>query len=180
MQNAEIQSFKTEIAYLLYFVENVVKKDMFIKEGRRVKNMNNVNSPKHYNNPGQKECIEEMLNRFGVEAVKNFCELNAYKYRYRADAKGGEEDLQKAAWYEGFLKCLEINEQSKNTVYAVFDRNGEFLRAFAECYKAIKYLKNLDDSHEFSWIDAVENGYSTSKIAQIKQGEVVVVNKPYV
>lgn len=59
-----------------------------------------VNHPQHYNIPGRKECIAEMLDVYGAEKVKAFCELNAYKYRYRHTLKGGAEDLQKAAWYD--------------------------------------------------------------------------------
>lgn len=59
-----------------------------------------VNHPKHYNIPGRKECITEMLEMYGADKVKAFCELNAYKYRYRHTLKGGEEDLKKAAWYD--------------------------------------------------------------------------------
>lgn len=59
-----------------------------------------VNHPGHYNIPGRKECIEEMLDVYGPEKVKAFCELNAYKYRYRHTLKGGAEDLKKAAWYD--------------------------------------------------------------------------------
>lgn len=59
-----------------------------------------VNHPQHYNVPGRKECIAEMLDVYGAEKVKAFCELNAYKYRYRHTLKGGEEDLKKAAWYD--------------------------------------------------------------------------------
>ena len=58
-----------------------------------------VNHPAHYQMPGRKECIEEMLEKFGVEAVKHFCLLNAYKYNYRHEMKNGNEDLQKAEWY---------------------------------------------------------------------------------
>lgn len=46
-----------------------------------VKTMDNVNHPAHYNAPGRKECIVEMLEKFGSEKVQIFCELNAYKYR---------------------------------------------------------------------------------------------------
>lgn len=60
--------------------------------------LDNVNHPAHYNT-GKHECIEEMIALFGVEAVKAFCRLNVYKYRYRASAKGGAEDLDKADWY---------------------------------------------------------------------------------
>lgn len=68
----------------------------------------NVNHPRHYNINGRKECIVEMVEKFGVDAVKTFCELNAYKYRYRHELKGGQEDLEKAKWYEDYaerLKC---------------------------------------------------------------------------
>jgi hypothetical protein len=58
----------------------------------------NVHSPKHYNAPGRKECIEEMLELFGKEKVITFCELNSFKYRYRHVMKNGQEDLDKARW----------------------------------------------------------------------------------
>lgn len=71
--------------------------------------MEKVNHPQHYNRPGRKECIEEMLDIYGPEKVSAFCELNAYKYRYRAGLKGNkDEDLKKADWY---LK--KMNEISK-------------------------------------------------------------------
>lgn len=62
--------------------------------------LSSVDHPAHYNIPGRKECITEMLDKYGAEKVKAFCELNAYKYRYRHTLKGGAEDLQKAAWYD--------------------------------------------------------------------------------
>ena len=66
-----------------------------------------VNHPAHYNIPGRKECIEEMIDRFGVEAVISFCRLNVYKYRYRVELKNGVEDLKKAEWYESKASELE-------------------------------------------------------------------------
>ena len=65
-----------------------------------------VEHPDHYNIPGRKECIDEMLELFGVEKVKAFCELNSYKYRYRHEMKNGEEDLKKAEWYDKKLEEL--------------------------------------------------------------------------
>lgn len=59
----------------------------------------NVNHPKHYGREGAMECIDEMLLIFGAEAVKHFCLLNAWKYRYRSADKNGEEDLKKSDWY---------------------------------------------------------------------------------
>ena len=58
-----------------------------------------VNHPKHYCREGAMQRIDEMLLVFGKEAVMQFCLLNAWKYRYRAADKGGEEDLKKSDWY---------------------------------------------------------------------------------
>lgn len=63
--------------------------------------MENVNHPDHYQ--GKNECIDVMVAMFGLEAVKHFCMCNAYKYRYRSKQKGGEEDIEKAEWYETWL-----------------------------------------------------------------------------
>ena len=55
--------------------------------------VDNVNHPKHYtSHPSGVECItvtEHMTFNIG----------NAVKYLWRADLKGGAEDLKKAAWY---------------------------------------------------------------------------------
>ena len=67
----------------------------------------NVNHPAHYNREGRKECIVEMQELFGIEAVKNFCLLNAYKYLYRNGLKiGAKTDLAKSKWY--FNKYAEL------------------------------------------------------------------------
>ena len=64
-----------------------------------------VNHPKHYNT-GKFECIDVMVEVFGIEATQNFCVLNAFKYIYRSDHKGKKtEDIKKAEWYlEEYLK----------------------------------------------------------------------------
>ena len=62
------------------------------------KHFDNVNKPKHYAN-GEYECIDVMLDVFGVEAVKSFCLCNAFKYIWRAGNKNGVEDTKKASWY---------------------------------------------------------------------------------
>lgn len=64
-----------------------------------------VDHPEHYQ--GKNECIDVMIAMFGAEAVKSFCRCNAYKYRFRADRKNGEEDIRKAEWYESKLIELE-------------------------------------------------------------------------
>ena len=79
--------------------------------------MSNIDHPKHYNREGALEAINEMLLIFGTEAVKNFCICNAWKYRYRASDKNGEEDLKKSDWYINKYKelCEIDNIKNKST-----------------------------------------------------------------
>ena len=75
------------------------------------KEIDDVNNPPHYK-VHKHECIDEMVAVFGAGAVKKFCMCNAWKYRYRAGAKNGEEkekDLAKADWY--ISKVIELNEE---------------------------------------------------------------------
>jgi len=75
---------------------------------------NNVEHPSHYNREGAMECIDEMIEVFGIEAVKNFCLCNVWKYRYRAADKNGEEDLKKSDWYMN--KYVELQKETGTTV----------------------------------------------------------------
>lgn len=80
---------------------------------------NAINHPSHYNIEGRKECIVEMEDIWGIEAVITFCVLNAYKYRYRAGAKSQEtltQDLKKADWYEEYAEKLKkkLDEKEGN------------------------------------------------------------------
>lgn len=61
-----------------------------------------VDHPAHYIQPGRRECIEEMRIVFGDDAVRQWCIMTAYKYRYRAGNKennSAEQDHSKAEWY---------------------------------------------------------------------------------
>ena len=58
-----------------------------------------VNHPAHYKRDGAMECIDEMLLLFGKKEVMSFCKLNAWKYRYRAMDKNGQEDINKSDYY---------------------------------------------------------------------------------
>lgn len=61
-----------------------------------------VDHPSHYRREGSVECIDEMMALFGREAVMWFCALSAYKYRYRAGDKPGNDarkDIAKSDWY---------------------------------------------------------------------------------
>jgi len=52
-----------------------------------------VNHPRHYTqHPSGVECIQ-------ITEHMSFCLGNAIKYVWRADLKGGLEDLEKAKWY---------------------------------------------------------------------------------
>lgn len=67
----------------------------------------NVNRPAHYNT-GKYESIDVMVETQGIDAVKNFCICNAFKYIYRHRFKNGVEDIKKAIWY--LNKYVELEE----------------------------------------------------------------------
>lgn len=76
-----------------------------------------VNHPAHYNIPGRKECIEEMIDKWGSELTAIWCEMTAYKYEYRAGLKDGnskEQDTAKRDWY--LHKAMEIRAVPRMTV----------------------------------------------------------------
>jgi hypothetical protein len=82
---------------------------------------NEIDHPTHYN--GKKyECIEVMVEVFGIEAAKHFCLLNAFKYLWRCGKKHETPyaDIAKAIWYlEKYNKLTEgaetDGEQQANT-----------------------------------------------------------------
>lgn len=85
------------------------------KRIERLKTADKVNHPSHYQKDG-KECIEVMLELYGIQAVINFCELNAFKYKWRAGLKTGESaevDLKKAQWYADYRENLINNTIKK-------------------------------------------------------------------
>lgn len=78
-----------------------------ISKPKETSQKDNVNHPSHYQ--GSKyECIDVMLDVFGKKKVSAFCELNAFKYQWRANSKGTDiQDKQKAIWYN--QKYIELN-----------------------------------------------------------------------
>ena len=77
------------------------------------KSTSEVNHPSHYNHGGM-ETIDKMIKLYGIEKVKAFCELNAFKYRDRTGYKGSSDsaivsDIHKALWYEN--KLNELNNK---------------------------------------------------------------------
>ena len=70
-----------------------------------------IKHPNHYCREGAKECIDEMVLLFGKEVVKHFCLCNIWKYRYRSNAKNGQEDIEKSDQYVRIYERLCEDEQ---------------------------------------------------------------------
>lgn len=71
----------------------------------------NVEHPHYYSQEGRRECIEEMRIVFGDAAVRQWCVMTAYKYRYRTGNKEGnsaEQDNKKAEWYLDYAEEMGI------------------------------------------------------------------------
>lgn len=82
-------------------------------------NSDMVNHPSHYNLPDRKECIDEMIDIYGLKDVAKWCEITAYKYKYRAGHKGSMvEDMSKATWYT--VKARELNSKRRWKVFGKF------------------------------------------------------------
>ena len=71
-----------------------------------------INHPDRYAG-GKFECIEVMADVFGKEAVKDFCLLNAFKYIWRQEKKGGVEDIKKAMFYMDYY--IKLTEEENET-----------------------------------------------------------------
>ena len=70
-----------------------------------------VNHPAHYND-GRIECIDAMIDAFGNNEVMSFCKINAFKYIWRAEHKGGVKDIKKAAWYlNKYIELAGVTEK---------------------------------------------------------------------
>lgn len=93
-----------------------------------------ISHPQHYNIEGRKECIVEMLDKYGFHAVANFALLNSYKYLFRAGLKDGnsaEQDVSKAKWYFDWvtkksseLRILEVLD------WKLYNDIGELLELY--------------------------------------------------
>ena len=80
--------------------------DKMCKEAIAKKEM--VNHPAHYSQ-GKYECIDVMVQNFGVQATADFCKLNAFKYCWRLGHKDEEaQEIGKIKWY--LDKYLELKE----------------------------------------------------------------------
>ncbi len=71
-----------------------------------------VNHPSHYNNYDI-EVIDMIERIWGIEAVIQWCEITAFKYRMRVGTKPGnsiEQDLNKEQWYLNKAKEYRVNK----------------------------------------------------------------------
>lgn len=76
-----------------------------------------VNHPSHYNLPNRKECIDEMIDIYGIKDVAKWCEITAYKYKYRAGHKDSfTQDMQKATWYT--IKAHELKSKRRWEIFS--------------------------------------------------------------
>jgi hypothetical protein len=124
-------------------------------------------NPTHYTAKG-KECIVEMYEKFGHDAVMYFCQLNAYKYNYRQDHKGQtEQDVAKAKWYDTIYNKLR---QGASIYDALVFVRGE-LKGSKELITAKKLkvptpevckLLNWDNPTLYIWYKALGEWYLTT------------------
>ena len=57
-----------------------------------------VKHPPHYKQ-GEIECIDAIRSALTPEEFRGYCKGNALKYIWREKYKGGDQDINKAAWY---------------------------------------------------------------------------------
>ncbi len=69
-------------------------------------------NPSHYGSGDNIECIDVMLQQFGIDEVKSFCKLNAFKYLFRCGHKDAPlQEMKKIQWYVN--KYIELSEDKK-------------------------------------------------------------------
>lgn len=100
-----------------------------------------VNHPSHYETNGI-ECFDAMTASQGVEAVKNFCACNAFKYIWRYSHKNGIEDLKKANWY--INKRIELDSQDQER-YTWNDTLKSDMFMCAQCGTSLKINSFVED-----------------------------------
>lgn len=95
-------------------------------------NRDSVDHPSHYKQENKKECIDEMVEKFGLKYTCVFCLMNAYKYLYRAGFKQNnseEQDLEKAKWYINWVHSRPIYKEEDNNFESLY---SEVLKMFLE------------------------------------------------
>lgn len=85
-------------------------------------NSDMVNHPSHYNLPDRKECIDEMIDIYGLKDVAKWCEITACKCKYRARHASSftnfVQDMHEATWYMD--KARELKSKRRWKVFGKF------------------------------------------------------------
>ena len=85
-------------------------KDSYTRQGYKFKTSwddEDVNSPSHYAQQGDIECIDAMESMLSREEIIGYLRGNSFKYRWRCRSKGNAvKDLLKAQWYENRLLAI--------------------------------------------------------------------------
>ena len=85
-------------------------KDSYTRQGYKFKTSwgdEDVNSPSHYAQQGDIECIDAMESMLTREEIIGYLRGNSFKYRWRCRSKGNAvKDLRKAQWYENRLLSI--------------------------------------------------------------------------
>lgn len=81
-----------------------------------------VNHPSHYNLPDRKECIDEMIDIYGLKDVAKWCEITAYRCKYRARHASSltnfVQGMHEAAWYTD--KARELKSKRRWKIFSKF------------------------------------------------------------
>lgn len=101
-------------------------------------------NPQHYKTPEGRQAYEIMIEKFGIEKFLAFCELNAFKYRFRMGNKEGqpmEQDQRKALWYEN--KAKELTQKEKKFEILSYVNTAVMAKQYSN---TIIYAKNKHEA----------------------------------
>jgi hypothetical protein len=84
------------------FIADEARIDIIGQNGNDGIHYDSVNHPPHYTQGGI-ECIDAIRAALTPEEFRGYIKGNVIKYIWRELHKGGDESLQKAAWYLGRL-----------------------------------------------------------------------------
>lgn len=81
-------------------------------------NSDTANHSDRYNLPNRKEYIDEMIDIYGLKDVAKWCEITAYRCKYRARHASSftnfVQDMHEAAWYADKARELKSKRRWKN------------------------------------------------------------------
>ena len=92
-------------------MDTYMRHEEYMKQAAKQSDVDMVNSPPHYCQDGDIECIDAIRAALGKEGFAAFCRGNAIKYNWRSTHKNGLEDIAKARWY--MSKLLEDNDNAE-------------------------------------------------------------------